>query len=216
MPELGYYPYLRFPVWFSAPSGFSRVIEDLWNRHYPGLYEDPAGRPPSNLDEAFQALLGLLWTEGSNVGHQRCLWAGWAAGKACQATIEGWRAGDPRPQLVQAAVQTFLEYGRIPSTGWRATFPQLVSPPQALHEALDVFWNLARMLDPLEARPAFIEILEDSIEGYGIVPGSQGKRDIFNWFLVEVMPAAWSLRLPDRIYSLKWPWPPPDEHATKT
>jgi len=64
-------------------------------------------------------------------------------------------------------------------------------------------------LDSDDPRAALIEILEDCFDGYAIVPGTQGKRDLFNWFLIEVLPAAWCLRLPDRIYTLKWPWPPP-------
>jgi hypothetical protein len=132
---------------------------------------------------------------------------------ASEPSVHAWRPDDERPAIVLSAVEKHLSTNAPEPRDWRALFPQVVSPPQALHEALDVFWNLARMIDSADPVPSLIEIFEDCFEGYAIFGGSQGRRDLFNWFLVEVMPAAWSLRLPDRIYTLHWPWPPPEVGA---
>ncbi|KYC44101.1 hypothetical protein WA1_02885 [Scytonema hofmannii PCC 7110] len=56
-----------------------------------------------------------------------------------------------------------------------------------------------------QAREALLEILDDCFEGYAIFPGSAGKRDLFNWWVVEVIPAAWSQQLPTFIYTMKLP-----------
>jgi hypothetical protein len=42
--------------------------------------------------------------------------------------------------------------------------------------------------------------------GMAINEGGDGRRDMWNWVLVEVVPAAWMLRLPDFIWT--WPMPP--------
>jgi hypothetical protein len=63
---------------------------------------------------------------------------------------------------------------------------------QAIDEAIDVFRNLQRVTVPDRAREALLEILDNCFEGYAIFPGSAGKRDLFNWWVVEVIPAAWS------------------------
>lgn len=92
---------------------------------------------------------------------------------------------------------------------WQTMFPQVVTPPQALHEALDVYRNLTRIVvNPQQAGQAAYEILEDCLEGHAVFPGSDGRRDLFNWLLVQVVPAAWVLRLPEAIYTLHRPWPP--------
>jgi hypothetical protein len=45
------------------------------------------------------------------------------------------------------------------------------------------------------------------LEGYAIFPGSDGRRDLLNWWLTQVVPAAYERRLPDEIYTMRWPWP---------
>jgi hypothetical protein len=54
----------------------------------------------------------------------------------------------------------------------------------------------------VEAKKALLEILDDCFEGYAIFPGSQGKRDLFNWWLLEVVPATWCLHYPKTLYTI--------------
>ncbi len=81
-------------------------------------------------------------------------------------------------------------------------FPQVSVGTQAIDEALDVFRNALRVLERSQAREALLEILDDCFEGYAIFPGSQGKRDLFNWWLLEVLPATWCLEFPDVLYTM--------------
>lgn len=85
--------------------------------------------------------------------------------------------------------------------------------PQALDEALDVFLNILDLISVQSYSrncDALTEILYDCLEGYAIIPGSEGRRDIFNWWLTDVIPSARSFCTPQRIYSLKLEWPPPN------
>ncbi len=208
MSTTGYFPDLHFPRWFEGPETFRLGTERLWRGRYADLYEEADERPTLRLAEALESAVTLLHDDDSRVHHRRCMFAGLTLGKACEPTVEGWRRGDPRPKLVLAAVEAALAGTAPVPHDWATVFPREVAPPQALHEALDVFWNLARMLDAACASAALLEMLEDCFDGYAIVPGSDGKRDLFNWLLCEVLPSAWATRLPDRIYSLHWRWPP--------
>jgi hypothetical protein len=37
-------------------------------------------------------------------------------------------------------------------------------------------------------------MVDDCLQGYAIVPGSEGRRSVFNWWLHVVVPAAWALQ----------------------
>jgi hypothetical protein len=45
-----------------------------------------------------------------------------------------------------------------------------------------------------------LDILDDCLEGYAIFPGSYGRRELFDWWLLEVVPASWYLFPPSSIY----------------
>jgi hypothetical protein len=95
------------------------------------------------------------------------------------------------------------------ATVWSYRYPDLYEPDDDRRAGdVQAAYGVAVALDPAAARPALLEMLDDCLAGYAVFPGSDGRRDLFNWFLVEAVPAAWSERLPDRIYTLKWPWPP--------
>jgi hypothetical protein len=70
----------------------------------------------------------------------------------------------------------------------------------ALNEARNVVQNLQRVIDPGEARKILLQILDDCLEGYALLRDVSRKRTLFNWWLVEVVPAAWCMRLPKVIY----------------
>ena len=88
-------------------------------------------------------------------------------------------------------------------------FSQHGSASQALDEALLVFAHLVRAKDRGPALPSLGNMLDLCLEGYAIIPGADGRRDLFNWVLLDAIPAAWSCRLPNFIYNMHWPWPPP-------
>jgi hypothetical protein len=44
---------------------------------------------------------------------------------------------------------------------------------------------------------------KENLEGYAIFPGSQHRRDLFNWWLLDVVPGIWCLKCPKKIYTIK-------------
>ncbi len=127
---------------------------------------------------------------------------------AVEATVDAYLPGDPRPARVIARLEEWLRDPATPgSEDIGSMFPRTATPPQALHEALDVLYQALKVLDRASAVDALREILDDCMEGYAIFPGSDGRRDLFNWWLIQVVPASWSLRKPDIIYTMRLPWP---------
>jgi hypothetical protein len=73
---------------------------------------------------------------------------------------------------------------------------------QTINECLDVFYQAIRVLNYNQSKEALLEILENCLEGYAIFPGSSGRRELFDWWLLEVVPASWYLEPPQSFYVL--------------
>lgn len=77
-----------------------------------------------------------------------------------------------------------------------------ISSFQVLSEALDVYSNAIKTLKTDHSLQALLNILEDCLEGYAIFPGSYGRRELFNWWLLDVVPSCWYLLAPTAVCSL--------------
>lgn len=78
---------------------------------------------------------------------------------------------------------------------------------QMLDETLDVFYNaLLSIRDEESCRNTLLEILDDCFEGYAINPGSKAgvnvHRELFDWWLDEVIPVTWYLLPPKFLYTI--------------
>lgn len=71
---------------------------------------------------------------------------------------------------------------------------------QTINECLDVFSQAIMVLNYHQSKEALLEILENCLEGYAIFPGSSGRRKLFDWWLLEVVPASWYLEPPQSFY----------------
>jgi hypothetical protein len=207
MNKAGYFVDFALPPWFQGPEVLRALLEELWNQCYPDLYEEDCADPRA-LVEAERRVLAV--SSDDDFGHRRLVWMALTFCSAVSATVDAYLPGDPRPARVIARLEEWLRDPATPvSEEIQSMFPQITTPPQALHEALDVLYQSLKVLDPASAVEALQEILDDCMEGYAIFPGSEGRRDLFNWWLIAVVPASWYLRKPDVIYTMLLPWPPP-------
>jgi hypothetical protein len=69
-----------------------------------------------------------------------------------------------------------------------------------MNEATDVFLNAMKVINYDQSIEAILEILEDCLEGYAVFPGSYGRRELFDWWVLEVVPASWFLLPPKSLY----------------
>ncbi len=209
MNKSGYFSSFRLPPWFAGPDNIRVLLHKLWDQCYPDLYEENCATPLALKDAESRVLTACFAEDESAIGHRRLICMASTFCSAVAPTVEAYLPSDQRSGNVIARLREGLRAPKTASAGdLLSMFPQKATPPQALHEALDVLYQSLKALDRENAMDALQEILDDCLEGYAIFPGSDGRRDLFNWWLIEVVPAAWDLRQPDFIYTMRTPWPP--------
>lgn len=209
MSPAGYYSRFELPDWFGGDPARADLLRHIWDERYPALFEDEHGEAVGDLGRANEALLDALGPATDPDAHRRHVYAAMALALAAGPTVESFWPDDVRPARAFDAAERFVRDGDRPTDSAEAVFPLEMTPPQELNEAINVQRNLLRSLDPEKARRALRMSLDDVLEGYAVFPGADGRRDLFNWWLTQVFPAAWEQRLPDAIYTSRWPWPPP-------
>jgi hypothetical protein len=215
--KIGHFPVFALPPWFQGPEKFRAVLEELWGQCYPDLYQEGCAEPRALAEAENRALAALSDDDvlgHDDLGHRRMVWMALTLCSAVAVTVDAYLPGDSRPARVIALLEDWLHdpTARV-NEDIRSLFSQAATPPQALHEALDVLYQATKTLERPNAVGALREMLDDCMEGYAIFPGSDGRRDLFNWWLVQALPASWCLRKPDVIYTMRLPWPPPDANV---
>lgn len=206
---IAYYPHFEISSKYSLPIPLKDVLVETWNHKYRELYEINADSNIS-LEEVFNKIIDAIWNEDTPLNsHKRYVWIAYSLGLATQPTVESYL---PNEQNVQLVLKQTLRWLKAELSADDCTqeclFPQLSIGSQSIDEAVDVFRNLQIIIKPQSGRTALLEILDDCIEGNAIFPGSEGRRDLFNWLLVEVIPASWQFQSPSFIYDMRQPWPP--------
>jgi len=221
--------YPEFKLSYSAQ--ISEQLRDLiysvWKYRYQELYEDYANAPIS-LEQSCENILDHLISYNSNSSYLYLMWMGLILGLSVQPTLTAYLPNDPRSELIlnlalshfirtENRIKYYKRYKHYKNFNFKEKiefhpninqlhkqlFPKLSEGTQALDEALDVFQNLLKLIDPCQAKTAILEILDDCLEGYAIFPGSQHRRDLFNWWLLDVVPGIWCLKCPKKIYTIK-------------
>ena len=201
------YPIQNLPISskFRIPDGLLYRLSQVWEHSYAELYED-ARENTISLESAISGILNLLENSDSTyndpvASHRRYIWMGLILANSAEPTIKSYLPEDTRAKQIFQCVQDYLQVPELlsefhPENLISELFPRISVGNQAIDEAFDVFKNLLRILDRDRAKVALIEMLEDCLEGYAIFPGSQGRRELFNWWLSEVVPASWCLGIP--------------------
>jgi hypothetical protein len=206
----GYYTHFEINPDYKLPILLQNALLEAYNHRYSQLYEENADSDIA-IEDVFTRVLDTLWYEDSSLnGHKRYVWIAYSLGLATQPTVESYFPDTVEPNVVLENVLGWLKGKTVDSSCMlSADFAQQLSVgSQAIDEAMDVFRNLQKITDPQLCQSALLEILDDCIEGYAIFPGSEGRRDLFNWFLLEVIPASWEFQTPTFIYDMQQPWPP--------
>lgn len=203
-----YFPTFSLPAWFEGDAALRALLLDLFHQPF-GDIDVGAQRP---VEEAFDAVLDALAepTDPERT-HRRYVAMGLILALASQAWIRKYTPTDTRAAALTGAVRRWLETGE-PVNGpvGEDLYPLVATRHQHLDEDRAVHRHLSRM--PTEvgnARQLLLDILDVTIAGFAIHPGADAaRRDLFHWWLCQVVPAAYMERLPDHVYSGDWPWPP--------
>lgn len=71
---------------------------------------------------------------------------------------------------------------------------------QAADEAYNIFYALLKTLNKESAYEELIDILYEAITGDAISHEAAAKRDLFNWWIIDVVPSSYCMMLPSSLY----------------
>jgi hypothetical protein len=179
----------------------------VWERKYRDLYET-GGK--CNVEAAFVEVMTAFGMPNDAISHQRYVYMAYGIALAAKPTIKHYFPEENKADIVQGIVSCWLkDGGEIPETWADTLFPHIneIGKYQATDEAYNIFYGLLQTLNTKTAYNAILNILYDAITGDPISGFTEARRDMFNWWLIEVIPAAYCLQLPSTLYSRKWEFP---------
>lgn len=206
-PE-GYYPAVEIAFDLRAPQ-LEAYLHALAEQPVFGI--EPRAQSALPIEEACRRVVDLL-VDPHDVARTRRRFVALALtmALATQSWMRRYTPSDERGRSLTDAAERWLETGE-PYAGpvGEDLYPLEATRHQHLDESREVHRCLSHMLATEdEGRDLLLEILDLTLDGYAVFPGYQARRDLFNWWLSEAVPAAYLARVPDRIYCGDWPWPP--------
>ncbi|BAZ29384.1 hypothetical protein NIES4074_18290 [Cylindrospermum sp. NIES-4074] len=202
----------------TTPEPLQVLFNKIKLKHYEELYE-PEADGTASLQDDLNAVLEVLRDSDQSVNHLRYVWMALILSLSVEPTLEYY---DPSNSLLKIIIKLLEEVLRetinfssksISITtdtldnlineifkSHESYFQIKTANFQAISEALDVFYNALRVINYDQAVEAILEILDDCLEGYAIFPGSYGRRELFDWWLFEVVPASYNLLPPKTFY----------------
>lgn len=191
------YPNFQISSDLEIPEFLRQLLYKAWQNHYQELYEEEADGTIS-LELTLSEILDALNKGDKSLCHSRYVCMAIILALAVEPTVKAYLPDDQKLEQVFNLVINWTKNQEVPTVEEiEPLFPQKSVGNQAIDEALDVLKNLLQVLNPAQAKKAILEILDDCLEGYAIFPGSMGRRDLFNWWLLEVVPSSWCLQFPD-------------------
>jgi hypothetical protein len=198
------------PKWFNAPTEIKSYLAKLWNKSYSELYdEDYFGKNEliqEKLESDIFGLLQLFEDENNTIFHERLIYFNWSLCLACKPTIDAWCKNKYDVSKFDYVLSNLEEWNKLKKINQCFLKHQIEinKYPTSISEDVILYQNTVK----IAALENVINLVSDNIyiciEGRGIVPGSEDKRAIFNWILIDVFPAAYYQKLPEFIYTYKF------------
>ena len=214
----------------NLPSSLNKLLSTVYNRHYEELYEPEAARA-NCLQDDLDEILGLFNNNSNQILKQfRYIWMALILASAVEPTVKYYLPDYNISEDTINQLASWLKKTLVKSIHKQTNFNKMLEQIefigssdnldksldldnifsedkkipsfQVVYEALDVYKNAVKVLDPNQSLEALLSILDDCLEGYAIFPGSQGRRELFNWWLLEVVPASWRLSVPHSMYTI--------------
>jgi len=198
----------KYPLILSAeiPDSLRLVIERIQSYSYAELYEEKNIKGIS-LEDSLITVFDAIEKEKNSLDISYCyFFMAIVMGIAVQPTIKTYLPRETiTGNIFQYLFQNWIYYQDNYQSNLNISFQNYqntLGQYQALDEAVDVFDNIPQVLESVK-REAILNILDDCFQGYAIFPGSQGRRELFNWWLLDVVPSVFCGRLPKNIHTLK-------------
>ena len=198
----------KSPLILSAkiPDSLRLVIERIHGYSYAELYEEKNIQGIS-LENSLITVFDAIEKEKNSLDISYCyFFMSIVMGIAVQPTIKSYLrretiTGNIFQYLFRDWIYSQHNYQPNLNVSFQ-DYQNYLGQYQALDEAVDVFDNIPQVLESVK-REAILNILDDCFQGYAIFPGSQGRRELFDWWLLDVVPSVFCGRLPKNIHTLK-------------
>ncbi|MBW4510712.1 MAG: hypothetical protein KME64_29975 [Scytonematopsis contorta HA4267-MV1] len=195
-------------------------LSEVWKQGYEELYESDTERTNS-LQIVLEEILVLLQDGDQIFGHIRYVWMAVILASSVKPTVDYYQPTNSIPEEVISQMALWLvetikaainpETAYVEIIGFKninalSSISNLFSDIdniaafQVIYEALNIYSHAINTLDYNQSSKALVDILNDCLLGYAIFPGSHGRRELFDWWLLDVVPASWSLLPPSSIY----------------
>jgi|688.fasta_scaffold133962_3 hypothetical protein len=213
---INFKPYLLHNI----PQHLQVLFEKIRREHYGELYEQESDGKAS-LDDTLSEVLKSLRDRNETLTHLRYLWMTLILILVVEPTLKYYQPKNLLPKhiinLIANCVMNIIknsinntkndisefsteELLKAISKNRNFYVEKEIANFQILDEAIDVFDNAIRVLNYNQSVAAILNILDDCLEGYAIFPGSYGRRELFDWWLLDVVPASYKLRPPQSFY----------------
>ncbi|WP_016950476.1 hypothetical protein [Anabaena sp. PCC 7108] len=202
----------------TIPEEFQLLFEQIKQEHYEELYE-PEADGTDSLQDALKKGLELILHSNEKLAYCRSLWMTLILILSVEPTLEYYDPNNLLPKQVINFISSVLikninnkintkmidnyvldELITEIFKSHESYFQHKEANFQEINEALDVFYNAIKVIKHDQSVEAILEILYDCLEGYAIFPGSYGRRELFDWWLLDVVPASYNLLPPKSFY----------------
>lgn len=197
----------------NLPYSLAKTVRRISTKHYGELYE-PNANDQDILEDDLKTIL-VAFEENSELFHLHYVWMTLILAIATQPTIKYYQPKNKISELVISHLKAFMRNSTSSANNTLKRFDgefdyikyidpnsQQIISLQVLSEASDVYKNAINVLEPEQSLLALLNILDDCLEGYAIFPGTDGRRQLFDWWLQDVVRASWSFSLPSDEYLL--------------
>ena len=201
-------------VLLTIPDNIQVLLNKIKLEHYEELYELEADGNAS-LEDDLRAVIGKFSHGTELLNHLRYIWMTLILSLAVEPTLEYYDPNNSLPKIIIQLLEKFLLKSNKTINITPDKLDKLINEIfkshesyfhkqganfQAISEALDVFYNAIKVIKYDQAVESILEILDDCLEGSAILPGSYGRRELFDWWLQDVVPASYKLRPPKSFY----------------
>lgn len=203
------------------PDSLEGILSEAWHQHYEELYE-PEADGSNSLQESLDQILRSFQGSYQTLNHLRYVWMSLILALVVEPTVKYYQPNNSLPEKTINRITAWLLETLVEFSNPKKQFAQVdiekdanamadsfhlftkneeIASFQVLSEALGIYSSAIKALDYEQSLEALLGILDDCLEGYAIFPGSDGRRELFDWWLLEVIPASWFLMAPKSIYS---------------
>lgn len=204
------------------PESIQVTLSRVGQQHYEELYE-PEAEDAASLQDALDEILEVFQSNNQTLSHIRYVWMALILASVVEPTVQYYQPLNLIPQKTISKLELWLLENLEKMLDSKKKFSNALREEefnglvdgiqieytnkkvenfQIIFEALDVYRSAIKTLDYNQSLESLLDILENCLEGYAIFPGSHGRRELFDWWLLEVVPASWYLMPPSSIYSL--------------